>query len=75
MDIRNYQIAKEAYALWRGGHHKTMPPHWDDLGESLQDAFAMVAGHAQIATGQPDKSCQCGLTAEGRCPVCCTVPR
>lgn len=21
-----------------------------------------------------EKSCQCGLTAEGRCPVCLTVP-
>lgn len=45
----NLEIAEQAYSLWRGAHrHGIAPAHWNDLGPAWREAFAMVAGHAQI---------------------------
>ena len=43
------EIAKRAYAIWRGSHkHKDMPAHWDDLGDAWRDAFRSVAMRARM---------------------------
>lgn len=48
------------------------------VGMSPNDHFAalthvVVRYVAEYLAG--DKSCECGLTGEGRCPVCMTIPR
>lgn len=44
----DYELAREAYTLWRGSHkHSFMPADWNDLAEGWRESYCMVVAHAR----------------------------
>lgn len=38
-----FDRCRDWYAIWRGAHKDSMPPHWDDLEPWVREAILRVA--------------------------------